>query len=386
MQKLISVAEAQALMGPLQAPMATECVVLAEAHLRVLAEPLLAPHDAPPFARSAMDGYAVREVKESNELRVVGEGGALSEDAAVRVVTGGPLPQGTIAVIPQEWATLQVDKLRYERKSAATFVRAQGEDILAGQLLLKAGTRLGAIELAILAEFGLTKMIVVKRPRVAHMVTGEELLGPEQELAPGQIRDSNSSLVAGLIEEAQATRVGWARVGDCFETQRAVLAQPPFQEAEILFISGGASVGPRDYGRKLIEELGFKVVFHGVNLRPGKPLLYARHPQGQEAFVLPGNPVSHWVVWQLFVRPLLRRRYGIGLEDEVVSLSLKEDWHLRGGDHRAVFWPGRTHGSRVEPLPLVSSGSLLRLAGANCLIEATQESWAAGDLVRCWLC
>jgi molybdopterin molybdotransferase len=385
MKALIAVTEARQRILEFPRKIVAETLALEDAQGRILAESILASHDAPPFVRSAMDGYAVSEIQERAELEIVQEGGILSKGSAVRVVTGGLLPPGTQAVIPQEWGTLAGNRLTYERRLSATFIRQQGEDVRAGALLMKAGTGLGAVELAILAEFGITQVRVARIPRVAHLVTGEELVDPAEQLSAGKIRDSNSTLLAGLIREAGAERVDWARVGDGKEEQRAVLARPSFQEADVIFISGGASVGPRDHSRGLMEEMEWSIVFHGVNVRPGKPLLYAESPTGRAAFVLPGNPVSHWVVWQLFIRPLLQ----YGTSERVVFLPLSVDWKIRGGDGRAVYWPGRTvvHGNQwvVEPLPLMSSGSLARLAGANCLIEPEKECWQVQELVKCWI-
>ena len=299
-----------------------ESVTLAEARARVLAEPVVAAREIPPWDNSSMDGYALRAVDTVAAsadrpvvLQVVGEVTAgrvavraLGPSEAYRILTGAPLPPGGDAVVPQE--DVHRDGARVTVRKAVevgAYVRPRGEDIRPGDRILEPGTVLRPAALGVLAALGHARVTVHRRPQVAILSTGDELVDPQAPLGPGQIPDSNSYTISGLAADAGAvpTSLGIARDRreELIERLRAGL------QADVLVSSAGVSVGDRDFVREAVEALGARIDFWQVNMRPGKPLTFGRIGECL-FFGLPGNPVSSMVTFELFVRPVLRRLGG----------------------------------------------------------------------------
>lgn len=374
-------------------PLDTVALPLAQALGRTLRRDARADLDSPPFDASAMDGYAARRADLALPLRIVGESaagrgfaGALGAGECVRILTGAPVPDGADCVVKQEDTARDGGNVRITNIAAGTdHIRRRGENRRAGDLVVPAGTRLGPPELAALASAGVALPEVTRAPRCAHVVTGDELVAPERTPAGAQIRDSNSTLIAALLAQHGATLVAQRPLRDDLDAAAAALAELP--PHDVLLISGGASVGDRDIARALLERAGYAAHFHGVDLRPGKPLLFAQRG-GSVAFALPGNPVSHWVVFHLFLAPLLRF-----LETGVVSplprLSgrLGAAGRLPPADRRHTFWPCRAAiidgRHELTPLPLASSGDAAGLVGANALLPLppAESSFAPGQTV-----
>jgi molybdopterin molybdotransferase len=344
-----------------------------------------------------MDGYAVAASDLSERFQVLGEiqpGNAVPEALALkpgdcfRVFTGAALPAGCSEVIPQEAVRREGDSMYPMERFGGTHVRRRGEDARAGTVLLRAGTVLRATQVSLLAQLGAVRPKVSMRPRVLHLVTGNELVSPDCVPGPGEIRDSNSALVAGLVDSAGGELVWQGRVGDRLEA--FVEAVKERGDAwDLLLISGGASVGDYDFGPRALQELGFDLRFHGVRLRPGKPMGFAIRER-QAAFLLPGNPVSHWVVFEVAVRLALERLLGADVAWDFVPALLTED--LPGKlDRRETFWPGRLRlgdsGLEAVPLGWRSSGDLCGVAASNVLLWLPAESgpWKSGDRVKCLL-
>ncbi len=324
---MLSVAEAldRVLAGVPVLP--AETLPLSEALGRVLAEPVVAGREIPPWDNSSMDGYAVRaaDVRAASQdhpvaLTVVGEvaAGTVASDGvgpgqAYRILTGAPLPSGSDAVIPQEEVRRDGSRVVLTRPVAAgACVRPRGEDIRPGDRMLEPGTTLRPAALGVLAALGHARVPVHQRPRVAVLSTGDELVAPESPLGPGQIPDSNTYTLCGLAAEAGAAprSLGIARDRreELVERLRRGL------EADVLVSSAGVSVGDRDFVREAVEALGARLDFWKVNMRPGKPLTFGR--AGDCLFFgLPGNPVSCMVTFELFVRPVLRRMGGHRVPD-----------------------------------------------------------------------
>ncbi len=373
---MISVAEAlQAALA--RAPLLeTVRLPLAGALGRVLRADALADADSPPFDASAMDGYAARRGDLALPLRVTGESaagrafaGAIGRGECVRILTGAPAPAGADCVIRQEDAVREGDTVRVRRSDGPDFIRRRGENRRRGDVVVRAGTRLGPPELAALASAGVDRPEVSRAPRCAHLVTGNELVAPGEQPHGAQIRDSNSTLVASLLRGLGVELGGQKRIGDDPTAARAAVEALPAHD--VLLISGGASVGDHDIARPLLEALGYTLHFHAVNLRPGKPLMFASRG-AQLAFALPGNPVSHWVVFHLFIAPLLR-----GLETGEAAPLPRLAGRLAAGrlpppDARQTFWPCRAAivdgVPELTPLPLASSGDSSGLVGANALL------------------
>jgi molybdopterin molybdotransferase len=299
-----------------------ESVPLPLALGRVLAEAVVATRDVPPWDNSSMDGYAVRADDTASadrvrpvSLTVVGEVAAgavapraLARGEAYRILTGAPMPPGSDAVAPQEDVRADAGRIWLARPvEAGAYVRPRGEDLRAGDRVLEPGTPLRPPALGVLAALGRARVRVHQRPRVAILSTGDELAEPEAPLGPGQIPNSNTYTLAGLVAEAGGVplNLGIARDdrAELEERVRAGLA------ADVLVSSAGVSVGDRDLVREVVERLGAVLDFWQVNMRPGKPLTFGRIG-GRPFFGLPGNPVSCMVTFELFVRPALRRMGG----------------------------------------------------------------------------
>jgi molybdopterin molybdotransferase len=394
--RMLSLAQGRELIRSHVAPLEAAPCELAEAHGRVLREAVRAREDFPAFDRSSMDGYAIAREDDSAAFRVIGEvqPGAAKEleirrGECVRIFTGAAIPRGASQVIMQEDVRREGDLMIPETRDERLNIRCRGEDARAGDLLLASGARLGAGEVALLAQAGCVRVMASPQPRVIHITTGGELVPPESEPARGQIRDSNSTLVAALLREGGAQLGFQGRSVDDPDTLRQVIASHPQSAWDVLLISGGASVGDYDFGARVLRESGFDIVFAGLNLRPGKPLVFARRER-QIAFVIPGNPVSHFVTFHVAIRAALE-----SLEDAEPSWPLSEaalEAPLPAfRDARETYWPALLSSAgelSVMPLKQQSSGDLGALVGANALIRIVPpcSAKAAGERVEClWL-
>jgi molybdopterin molybdotransferase len=323
---VLSVAEALERVLAGVAVLGAESVPLGEALGRVLAEPVVAGREIPPWDNSSMDGYALRAADTETAspehpvaLAVVGEVAAgrvaareIEPGQAYRILTGAPLPPGSDAVVPQEEVRRDGGHVSLWRAvHRGAYVRPRGEDIRSGDRILEAGSVLRPAALGVLAALGHGRANVYRRPTVAVLSTGDELVAPETPLGPGQIPDSNTYTLCGLAAEAGAVPLSLGIAPD--RREELVERFRRGLEANVLVSSAGVSVGDRDFVREAVEALGACLDFWKVNMRPGKPLTFGRF--GGRAgeclfFGLPGNPVSSMVTFELFVRPVLRRLGG----------------------------------------------------------------------------
>ena len=293
------------------APLPVETVPIAEAAGRVLAGELRGRVDAPADRSSAMDGYAVTAGPAGRTLRVIGESRAgapfpagVDRETTVRIATGAVLPAGAEAVVPFERVTRDGDRLVVAEPVAPGWnVRPIGEDARPGQLVLTAGTRIGGIELAAAIGAGHGELACHRRPRVAVLGTGDELRDPGTRLAPGQIHDSNSIALAGLVHLAGATVVRRERLPDDPAAIRRGL-EHGLAEADLVVVTGGVSVGPHDHVKAAFAALGVEEAFWGVAVRPGRPTWFGQR-DGVLVLGLPGSPVAAAVVFILLGRPVL---------------------------------------------------------------------------------
>ncbi|MDB6173198.1 MAG: Molybdenum cofactor synthesis domain protein [Chthoniobacteraceae bacterium] len=393
---MVSLQEARSTICAQVSPLDSSPVPLTEARGRVLGSDIISPEDFPAFDRSAMDGYAISGSDTSQRFRVLAEvrpgdraDFELHPGECARIFTGGRLPGGASHVVMQEDAAREGEFMTPLRLDAAvSHVRRRGEDARRGDRLLRAGTRLQAPELALLAQAGFIAPPLITAPRVMHLATGEELVDPSLQPGPGQIRDSNSTLVGALLAEAGARLVHQTRCGDTLELLVNEVSAAP-EHWDLLLISGGASVGDYDFGARALTELGFQIHFRSVNLRPGKPMIFATRGR-QVAFVIPGNPVSHFVVFHTAIRLALECLENAEPEWSPVDLPIIDALSDQAGP-RDTYWPARVDAKEgrlhVRPLAWRSSGDLCGLAGANALIERLAGSGpiAAGTHVRCRL-
>jgi molybdopterin molybdotransferase len=312
---LKSVADARAAMLSAFMPLGVEDVTLADALGRVLARPLVASRDQPPFSASAMDGYAVRAADTPGTLQLVGEAaaghgfeGGFDAGAAVRISTGAPLPDGADAVVMQEDVTRAGDLVTVPLAKVGRHVRPRGGDFGAGAALLPAGRRLDGVALALAAAAGMASLPVARRPRVAILCSGDELVAPGSSPGPFQIYDSATQGAAALIRSWGGIAHRLVLTRDSAE-EISLAAERGLRENDLLVVLGGASVGDHDHARPALVKLGLTLAVEKIAVRPGKPTWFGTTPQGP-VLGLPGNPASALVCAWLFLRPLMEAMLG----------------------------------------------------------------------------
>ncbi len=314
--KLISIEQARANVLDAVRPLGHEKVAIPDGPGRVLAEDIVAVGDVPPFPCSAMDGYAVKAGPGSRSLRVVGESRAgnpsdavLATGEAIRVSTGAAVPEGAEGIIPQEDVERDAASIRTTAETpAGANIRWPGEDLRAGETVLRAGTHLGTAELGAAVAAGAGELVVARRPTVAIFSTGDELRAPGEPLGPGEIHNSNAPMLIALATRAGAAALTPERLPDDFSKTQAGLGRA-LDGADVVVVSGGVSVGPHDHVRPALQALDVGQRFWGVALQPGKPTWFGQR-DGKLVFGLPGNPVSTVVTFTLFVRPALAALQG----------------------------------------------------------------------------
>jgi len=292
-----------------------EEVPIAKAAGRFVASDAYAGVDLPPFASSAMDGFALRADDTPGRLPVVGRVAAgvparraLGPGEAMAIATGGVVPEGADAVVPIEYVVDHDNEVEIrDAVVRGANVRPRGGDIRAGDVVVAAGTSLAPAHVGALAAVGLDQVACARRPRVAVLSTGTELRRPGEPLGSGEVYEANAAMLAAALTTANADIVELPAVSDDEDAHRASLERA--LSADVVVTSGGVSVGPHDLVRRIARELGVQEVFWGVAVRPGKPVSFGVR-DGTLVFGLPGNPVSSLVGCELFVRPALRALQG----------------------------------------------------------------------------
>ena len=394
---LLSVAEALDRVLAQAAPLRAEEVPLGDAEGRVLAYPLKARRTQPPADVSAMDGYAVRAADAANapvQLQVVGEVAAgrpfarqLQRGEAARIFTGGVVPEGADTIVIQENTKREGDRVEIEKSSAAgRHIRVQGLDFRSGETLLSAGRRLSARDLALAAGMNHPQVPVHRRPRVAFFATGDELVPPGVEPAPGQIVSSNTFALAALARGEGADALDLGIVADRLDDTVAAVRRAREVGADILVTSGGASVGEYDLVQKAFAAEGMTLSFWRLALRPGRPLMHGRigttHVLG-----VPGNPVSAYVCAFLFLVPLIRtlagrRDVALHIESAVLGCDLSENDER--ADYLRATLQASPQGRVATPFPIQDSSMMLPLAKSDCLLirEPYEPAAKAGSACR----
>lgn len=376
---MISLHEARRIITESLSPLPALDLPLAEALGSVLAAPVLADAWYPSGDRATMDGYVIRAGQEPGEFTVVGElqAGAipeqpLGEGEAIRIFTGALVPEGGGMVIPQEMTERSGKSVKIPIFPELRFIRAKGSEAQPGAIILPDRTRLGPAELAMLAQVGAVSPSVVRKPLVRHVATGGEIVPPDQTPPEGKIRDTNTSLLHALLSQQGIESISSSRCAD----DPAALAELCGQACDLLLISGGASVGDYDFGAEALRRAGFTIHFNKVNLRPGKPLTFATKGS-QAAFVIPGNPVSHFVCFHVAIRLALELMSGITPAWSFLDLPLGDGAVLKP-DPRETYWPARAEVSEaaliVSPLRWSTSGDTFSLAGTNALLQVNETS------------
>ncbi len=376
-------------------PLGVEEIPLADAAGRILAEPLIAGRDQPPADTSAMDGYAVRGADVATApatLRLIGTapaghgfGGAVGPGEAVRIFTGAPLPDGADTIVIQEDTRAEGDTVTVlEPAPAGRYVRRAGLDFRTGDTLLEAGMTLNARRIGLAAAMNRAVLPVRRRPRVAIMPTGDELVAPGETPRADQIVSSNNYALAAFVERYGAEALDLGIVRDDLDALRAAIARA--RGCDILVTLGGASVGDHDLVQQALAEEGLDLSFWRIAMRPGKPLMYGRLGN-LRVLGLPGNPVSSLVCGRIFLKPLMDALLGRTAEhDRPLRARLGRDLgeNDRRQDYlRATLRPGDDGYPVATPYDRQDSSMLGMLASADCLVvRAPFASPArAGDLV-----
>ncbi|MFO0959443.1 MAG: gephyrin-like molybdotransferase Glp [Isosphaeraceae bacterium] len=399
----------QRVMGRVE-PLPPVDVAIDEAAGLVLAEPVTADGDSPPFDKALVDGFAVRSADGASPRTMIGEilagqwpPGPVGPGEAIRIMTGAPMPPGADAVVMLEKAgRLDDDRVRIDEAPRPGQHRMiQGREYRSGEILLSAGSRLGAASIGVCASAGRLEVKAIPRPCLAIVTTGDEVVPPGTRPAPGQIRDSNGPMLRAVARSAGAeVRTGQPPARDEPGPLRASLrrALEPGPDApdgaDMLVISGGVSAGVRDLVPGILEELGIRPVFHKVRMKPGKPLWFGVGPdRGNRppalVFGLPGNPVSGLVGMLAFVLPAVRVLAAVGMADAglpCVPARLAGDFRHRGD--RPTFHPASgvgsdTPGLWAAPIEWAGSPDLRAVTRADGFLwfPAGDRDWKAGEIL-----
>jgi molybdopterin molybdotransferase len=401
---MISIEQALDLISSAVSELPTEGVSLANSVGRVLAETITADVDSPPHDKSVMDGFAVRaaDITPGCQLRIVETitAGDLPQQTiypgtAARIMTGAPLPTGADTVV-------MVEKTRVEHSDGSEHVTFEIDQIAAGQHTMQVGASfakgttifepprlIGPLDIGLLAEVGKTWIEVRRRPTCGILPTGNELVEPHRVPAAGQIRNSNGPMLVALLQAAGA-KTDYLGIGLDEPKRLSELIETGLSN-DLLLLSGGVSEGLLDLAPKLLTQSGVRNVFHGVAIKPGKPIwfgVYEERDKKTYVFALPGNPVSSLVAVRLFVNAALRKMHGFALEESaMLPARLAGDHQSRGG--RTTYWPGEWVSTPscervVQPLAWLGSSDLRTLASAKVLIIFPSEKsrYSNSDVVQ----
>ena len=396
---MISVAEAIQIVRQQTQALPTERVALEQLLGRVLAEDVVADTDLPPFDRAQMDGYAVRaqDVMEAPaRLRIAGESAAgkgwhhqLEEGQAVRIMTGAPVPAGADSVqqveLTHELKDGTIVELLESVETGKSIV-PRGAEIKAGEVVLRGGTTINAAMTAVLAAFGYAQVEVFRKPRVAVLATGSELVAVDQKPGQDQIRDSNNYSISAYAELAGAIVERMPLTGDETSLLKGQISEAA-RRSDLIVTSGGVSMGVYDLTKAALRELDAEIFFERVALRPGKPTVFARLPNGTFVFGLPGNPVSVAVTFNLFARTALLGMQGTAepaLKRETAVLARS----VKGTADRENYLPAQlttNDDAELVAFPLKWGGSsdfvAFALTTALVIVPANVKEIEAGSLV-----
>jgi len=393
--KLIAVEKALKIIARETGLIGTERTTLENAVGRVLAEDIGADTDLPPFDRSQMDGYAVKSADTKNTpatLRLVGESAAgrgwhktLNKGEAVRIMTGAPLPKGADAVQKLEVAKEDGDSVTLIAPTEkGRFIVRKGEEVKKGIKVLKIGEMIDSRNISVPGAFGYSKLSVSKRPRVAILSTGTELVEINKTPKQDQIRNSNSVMLKTLCEQVGATATILPNIGDSLSDLKSQISNA-VKTADILITTGGVSVGKYDLTKLALRELGAEIFFERVALKPGKPTVFAKLGKTL-VFALPGNPVSAAVTFFLFARTAILRMQNAKQVNLKVEFALTAR-RLKGAPARASYLPvqlrsGHDGQTIVEPLKWNGSSDFIAFSKADALVFVPMDEVAEeGEVV-----
>jgi molybdenum cofactor synthesis domain-containing protein len=392
-RKLLSFDEAKQLLEQTYSakPVGAEQVPISEAHERVLAQDIVSPLNIPPFSRSTVDGYAVKAADTFGasedkpvSLRFCGRveigeypNVAVKRGLTAETVTGAPLPDGADAVVMVEHTNRRGNTVLVHRPvSIGENIMAAGSDIRKSETVLKAGRVLGSREIGVLAAIGLTEVSVYRRPKVAVLSTGAEVVEPGKPLPPGKIYDINAHTLSAAVQESGGESINLGIVPDKRDKLERAL-EKALDSADAVITSGGVSVGPKDLTPQVVDALGKPgVIISGVAVKPGKPLTFAVI-DGKPIFSLPGNPTSSLFMFSVFVRPILVKLAG-GTEEtvpKVKAVAAQKMFPARG--RRTFIMVNLAYDKAgtliVSPVPTGLSGAITTLAKADGFVEISEK-------------
>ncbi len=395
-----------------------ETVSLLQSAGRVLAEPITADRDLPPFPRSTRDGYAVCAADLTTlpaGLKVIGEikagpseaPSALNQGEAYSIMTGAPVPQGADAVVMVEYTSLRADSVEITKGvTSGENIVAQGAEAKRGSLLLGRGTRLSEADIAVAASVGKSQLQVFVLPRVAVLTTGDEIVDIDAKPGPTQIRNSNTSSLAVQIQKAGGEPVLLPIAPDEPRRLRQLIEEG--LQSDLLIVTGGVSMGRYDLVEQVLADLQAEFFFTGAKIQPGRPVVFGRVPCGAGTlargasapvvqkdshkyfFGLPGNPISTMVTFELFARPMLEALSGMPPRPlHFLHARLKSDIRVKTGLTRFLpaILSGKYQDSHVEPVPWQGSGDIAARARANCyiVVPPDRERIPAGEWIAVML-
>ncbi|HEY9231495.1 MAG TPA: gephyrin-like molybdotransferase Glp [Blastocatellia bacterium] len=393
---MITVDEALGIVLDRVEPLGDESVALAQAHRRILAEAIVADLDLPPFDRARMDGYALRAADAAiapSRLKVIGEiaagasfDGRLQAGEAIKIFTGAPVPRGADAVQKVEVTeTAGEFVIIHEAVKQGQFITRRASEVSAGETVMASGHAIGAAELAALASFGYARVRVGRRPRVAVISTGSELVDISSKPVGAQIRNSNAYTITAYAEAAGAVVTNLGTVEDSLPATRQALSRAA-EANEVIITSGGVSMGDYDLVKAALKEMGAEILFDQVSIRPGKPTVFAR--RGETYFFgLPGNPVSTSVTFNVFARPAICRLQG-AVDPLPPSVRATLTQAIKDASNRRSYLPARLFiregRALVESLKWGGSSDLVAFMKANALIIVGEATHAIdeGEMVE----
>lgn len=350
-----------------------ESIPLPESLFRVLAQDIHSDTDLPAFSASAMDGYACRKADLGLELRIVDQiragqmpSRSIGPGECAEIMTGAPVPSGADFVVPYEQAEEKAGNVRVLMPSSSSNIREKAEDISAGDLILRKGTRITPPIMAVLASVGCASVPAAKKPVVAVMATGDELVPPSQKPGPSKIRDSNTIQLTAQVAAAGGRPETTGITGDEPAALRRQI-EKALGYSDVVLISGGVSEGRFDFVPQVLQELGVKILVKGIAVKPGRPLVFGMH--GKKAiFGMPGNPNATFVLFELLVKPYIQGMMGCVEPTRLIQAKLKDTITRKNSD-REEFRPVRYSNGIVEKIPYNGSAHIHSYTPADAILS-----------------
>ncbi|MDP2914279.1 MAG: molybdopterin molybdotransferase MoeA [Candidatus Aminicenantes bacterium] len=365
-----------------------ETIPLGLALYRVLAQDVVSKISMPPFHKSAMDGYALNSGDASDAFRVIEmiPAGVVPKKSVGRgqcakIMTGGMVPRGADRVVRRELTVEENGIMRLLGRDDSPNICRRGEDVKPGDIVLLRGSILRPQEIGILASLGAARVDVYVRPAVGLIATGSEIVAPGRRLSAGRIYDSNSFSLSAQVEGCGAVVKSRRRTADSVTAIRRAIASA-LERCDLVLVSGGVSAGDLDFVPAILRDLGVGLRFERIAVQPGKPTVFGTR-RGKVVFGVPGNPVSTFVVFEVFIKPLLFRMMGHDYQPMIVRAALTEDF-LRKRTERAALVPVHVHEGAVALLEYHGSAHIHALGPANGLLYVPRglKGYAAGDEVH----